>query len=46
MPEETRLGNVVFLAETLPASCDHPTAEDRRDMIRLIFGRVYSDPAA
>ena len=46
MPEETRLGNVASLVETLAASCDDATAEERRDMIRLIPDRIYSDPAA
>lgn len=46
VPEETSLGNVASLVETLAASCDHPTAEERRDLIRLIFDQIYSDPAA
>jgi len=46
VPEQTRLGNVASLVETLAASCDDATAEERRDMIRVIFDGVYSDPAA
>ena len=44
--DETRLGNVASLVETLAASCDDVTAEERLDMIRLIFDRIYSDAAA
>jgi hypothetical protein len=43
VPEQTRLGNVASLVETLAASCDDVTAEERLDMIRLIFDRIYSD---
>ena len=46
VPEETRLGNAASVVETLAASCDDVTAEERRDLIRVIFDQIYSDPAA
>ena len=45
LPEQTRLGEVASLVQTLAASWDHATREERRDMIRLIFDGVYCDPA-
>jgi len=45
LPEQTRLGELASLVETLAASWDRATREERRDMIRLIFDGIYCDPA-
>ena len=43
VPEETR--EVASLLETLATAWDHASAEERRDMMRLVFSRIYCDPA-
>jgi site-specific DNA recombinase len=46
LPEESRLEEVASVVQTLAASWDCATAEERRDMVRLIFDAVYCDPSA
>ena len=46
LPDESRLEEIESLVQTLATSWDHATAEERRDMIRLMFDAVFCDPSA
>jgi hypothetical protein len=45
LPQQSRLGEITSLVESLAASWDHANAEERRDLIRLVFDGIYCDPA-
>lgn len=44
VPEQTRLAEAASLLETLATAWDHASTEERSDMIRLVFERIYCDP--